>query len=273
MSVRFYATGSFQNLIGDMVNVHKSTACRAIRRVSLALVRTMEEHIYFPVTNQDTIRTKQDFLHMANFPNVIACVDCTHCRIVAPADHEHEYVNRKGFHSINVQIMCDANMRIVNIVVQWPGSTHDARILRQSNVYQGFENGEVNGLVLGDSAYPLKPWLMTPILIPRTELERRYNHAHTHTRCIVERCIGLAKRRFYCLGSILRLSPERACTVITACLILHNFCLRKGIPAPDEGEDDEDQENDDNEPQNGLNDNVGGRVARARLIAQHFAQN
>ncbi|KAL1278932.1 hypothetical protein QQF64_025605, partial [Cirrhinus molitorella] len=33
ISLRFYASGSFQNTFADMVNVSRSTACRAIRRV------------------------------------------------------------------------------------------------------------------------------------------------------------------------------------------------------------------------------------------------
>lgn len=37
IALRFYANGAFQNTVGDMINVHRTTACRAIRQVSLAL--------------------------------------------------------------------------------------------------------------------------------------------------------------------------------------------------------------------------------------------
>ena len=36
--------------------------------------------------------------------HVIGCIDCTHVKIIAPTDYEHEYVNRKNQHSINVQV-------------------------------------------------------------------------------------------------------------------------------------------------------------------------
>ena len=39
-------------------------------------------------------------------PNVIGCIDGTHIRIQAPSTNEHEYVNRKNVHSINVQVKC-----------------------------------------------------------------------------------------------------------------------------------------------------------------------
>ena len=44
---------------------------------------------------------------IAGFPCVIGCVDGTHIRLQAPSQNEPNYVNRKKFHSINVQVICD----------------------------------------------------------------------------------------------------------------------------------------------------------------------
>ena len=44
--------------------------------------------------------------HFAGLPNVMGCLDGTQIPITAPADNEADYVNRKSFHSINVQV-CD----------------------------------------------------------------------------------------------------------------------------------------------------------------------
>ena len=44
------------------------------------------------------------FKDVANMPNVIGAVDGTHVRIQAPSEEEWAYVNRKGEHSINVQV-------------------------------------------------------------------------------------------------------------------------------------------------------------------------
>jgi hypothetical protein len=38
-------------------------------------------------------------------------VDGTLIPIIAPAEHEEAYVCRKGFHALNVQAVCDADMR------------------------------------------------------------------------------------------------------------------------------------------------------------------
>ena len=84
-------------------------------------------------------------------------------------------IYRKGRYSINVQLICDSNGRITNVVARWPGSTHDSRILQASRVGQLFEGGRLEGILLGDSGYPVRPWLMTPLSYPETNAERAYN--------------------------------------------------------------------------------------------------
>ncbi|KAK0139253.1 putative nuclease HARBI1 [Merluccius polli] len=67
------------------------------------------------------------------FPSVIGCIDGTHIPITAPS-HNEEYVNRKSIHIIHVQIIRDAAYIISNAEAKWPGSVHDARIYRESNL-------------------------------------------------------------------------------------------------------------------------------------------
>lgn len=51
------------------------------------------------------------------------------------------FVNRKHFHSVNVQIICDAKMVLINVVAKWPVSTHDSFILSQSSVGRKLQAG------------------------------------------------------------------------------------------------------------------------------------
>jgi hypothetical protein len=37
-------------------------------------------------------------------------------RIIAPSQHEDQFVNRKGYHSINVQVVVNADSQFINIV-------------------------------------------------------------------------------------------------------------------------------------------------------------
>jgi len=80
----------------------------------------------------------------------------------------------------------------------------------------------------GDSGYPLEPWLLTPLANTTNPSEVAYNHAHSKTRTIIERCFGVLKSRFRCLdksGGTLLYSPEKTCQLITAAAVLHNYCI------------------------------------------------
>ena len=71
--------------------------------VTDALVKTLPKWISLPTQTQAD-QQKVKFFQKGGFPNVTGCVDCTHVRIQAPVVNEHEYVNRKNQHSINVQV-------------------------------------------------------------------------------------------------------------------------------------------------------------------------
>ena len=205
IALRFYASGSFQEVVGDTFGVSKRTVGRVIERVSRALSGRLDEYVRLPA-QRDADKTMDNFFAMAHFPNVIGCIDCTHIKIIAPNHNEHEYVNRRGKHSINVQVICDSDMIIINCVVRWPGSVHDARILRESTIFAMFETvpRPLSGVILGDSGYMLKDWLMTPFINPAGRPQERYNASHCSTRSTIERTNGLLKRRWHCLHSELR---------------------------------------------------------------------
>lgn len=57
---------------------------------------------------------------------------------------------------------------------------------------------------------------------------QRYNTAHCRTRVLIEQTVGVLKRRFSCLHSELRLSPQRACVAVVACCVLHNIGINRG---------------------------------------------
>ncbi|KAJ8926223.1 hypothetical protein NQ314_021411 [Rhamnusium bicolor] len=84
------------------------------------------------------------FYRKYNMPGVIGCIDCTHLAIfphIQDSLHpEHLYVNRKQYHSINVQLICDSNLKILNVNARYPGSTHDSFIWANSNVQGELRN-------------------------------------------------------------------------------------------------------------------------------------
>ena len=107
ITLRFFASGSFLQVIGDTFGCDKGTVSRIVRRVSLALAAKHETFITFPTTNEEKQQVRSGMYELAGFPCIVGCVDGTHVRIQSPSNNEPNYVNRKGYHSVNVQIVCD----------------------------------------------------------------------------------------------------------------------------------------------------------------------
>lgn len=129
---------------------------------------------------------------------------------------------------LNDQMVCDPNFRITSLCARWPGSCHDARIWKTSCLYQKFENGDYDGILLGDSGYPHSRYLMTLILTLRTQSEDRFNSSLLRTRVLIEQTFGIMKIKFQALHVGLRASPGQAVPYITACCILHNIGIERG---------------------------------------------
>lgn len=279
ITLRFYATGNYQRGIGQeyLLAVSQPIVSRSVEEVSRVLVlHFANDWIQFPddVTKN---ANKREFFQYCGIPGIIGAIDCTHVKIVAPSQEEHAYLNRKGYHSINVQLICDTHLNISNVNARFPGSCHDSYIWRQSIIknilQQNFQNGEQNTWLLGDSGYPQEPWLMTPILgtIPNTP-EDRYNQAHARGRNHIERTNGTLKTRFRCLLGErgLRYSPQKAASVINACCILHNMCMRARVPLEENIDEDlNDRMNIERFPEDPAAPEVG-RIIRQGMINRYF---
>lgn len=262
-AVRFAVTGSFQRVIGDTLNISQTSVHRCVWKVVKALLKNIDQFIYMP-TEQETRVIQQEFYSMARFPRVIGCIDGTHIRIIEPQLNPQSFINRKYYASINVMAICDSKNKFRYFYAKWPGSCHDSFILRSSEIWDAFENGSLHGIILGDSGYPCKNWLLTPFLNPESRPKQRYNSAHTRTRVTIERTFGIFKKRFASMHQELRLSPNDACLLICFCAILHNIAIDYHIEFNE-------PENNDDQPDSECNIDENACVTMREFIVQnHF---
>ncbi|XP_071581856.1 putative nuclease HARBI1 [Temnothorax nylanderi] len=218
--------------MADRFGISISSVFRVLRRVIAWLMTKLDEVIRWP-QGHDIVTTIESFCAKQGISNVLGAIDGTHIRIEKPAVFAQDYCNRKKFFSISLQIVADANMRITNVHCGEPGSLHDARIFRRSELYHA-ANGD-NGVLfpndtflLGDSAYPSLPWLVPPFrdnghLTPQ---QMEFNFIHSSTRMSVERTFGQLKGRFRRIKFFTEYREMSFIinTVVAAC-ILHNYCI------------------------------------------------
>lgn len=81
----------------------RATALRAVRRVTHALFSHCTRFIQWPSDDQ-AVSIMQGFEAISGFPGVIGAIDGTHIRINAPKENPADYINRKGYHSIQLQV-------------------------------------------------------------------------------------------------------------------------------------------------------------------------
>ncbi|KAJ3641886.1 hypothetical protein Zmor_028356 [Zophobas morio] len=234
LTLRFLATGSFLSVAGDFCGVHKSTASRTVKRVTVALANLRHRYIKMPQTYEEILTCRQQFFNIARFPRCIGAIDCSHVKIQSPGGDSAEiFRNRKQFFSLNVQTVSDTNLKILDIVSRWPGSAHDAHIFRNSALCARFEMGQFRDSVLvGDSGYPVKKYLVTPLLNINSNAENLYNESLIRTRNVVERSYGVWKRRFPCLAMGLRLKLDTVQALTVATAILHNVAVNENDILP-----------------------------------------
>ncbi|XP_036339835.1 putative nuclease HARBI1 [Rhagoletis pomonella] len=252
------------------MNICQQSVSRIIFQVSTSIARKTKDLVKFPSTAEKFNRVKQQFYELAHFPGVIACVDCTHIKIRSPGGLSAEvYRNRKGWFSINVQAVTGPNLEFFDLVVRWPGSTHDSFIYNSSSVKQRFNSGELKGILLGDSGYAVSNLLLTPFLSPSSTPQKEYNKSHIKTRNTVERCFGVWKRRFPCLHVGMGIKLETVVAVICACAALHNISILVDDLLP-VSSDNIETFNVEASPIN-ENSNSNGFIARQSLVDRFFS--
>ncbi|KZS02328.1 Uncharacterized protein APZ42_000680 [Daphnia magna] len=140
VALQFYATRTFQSTVGNVLKISQPSVSKCVRDVSKALCDITSEHI--------SLEIQRGFL--ANLRDVVWSGDGTHRRIARPHHDEDIYVNRKGYHSINVQGIFD----------------------EKCNFFSAFRNNKFGqSYVLGDSGYACTPFLLPPYSQPQGKTE------------------------------------------------------------------------------------------------------
>ncbi|CAJ1061399.1 hypothetical protein H4Q32_000108 [Xyrichtys novacula] len=110
-------------------DIPKSTVHDIVHRVTKAVVGILGSTIRLP--NPDQLEDiAAGFSRLGGSPalrTVVGAIDGCHVRIKPPAAHQLDFLNRKLFHSIQLQAICDHQGRFLDLFVGFPGSVHDAR--------------------------------------------------------------------------------------------------------------------------------------------------
>jgi hypothetical protein len=263
------ATPESYRSIGDRFDIVKSTVYYCIKRTVAALLNNICKKVISWPKIEDREQIGQGF-NRYGLEHCIGAIDGCHIAIKAPSTNSIDYINRKKFHSVILQGVCDSRMFFTDCDIRWPGSVHDARVLRNSDLFHAVhESFQPEEYIIGDAAYPCLEWIIPPFknngrLTPQ---QVHFNKQLSSTRNVIERAFALLKGRFRRLKMLEMYDIHDTNRTILACCVLHNICLQH-----EEDVEEYIQENLHEEVPNvpyiERNNAAEGRFVRQRIVDQ-----
>ena len=228
--------GGSQN-IAAYFGIGKGSVKNYVNRVVMALHEMKDEVVYWP--DEDERMEMRRRLSALGFRHCVGIIDGTLVILDFRPESYHEcYYSRKCFYALNVMIVCDDRSRVLYYNAGWPGSTHDNRVFRNSNLF--IKRGEYfshQEYLLGDSAYSSSTVMVQAFKkdVSHAELasdKEFFNTRLAQVRITSEHCIGILKGRFRCMKrNNIKLRKDkndvkRLVDLIGACIIMHNLLIQ-----------------------------------------------
>ena len=98
--------------------------CVCVRDVCSAIVDLLAIRYIMVQSGQSLQAVVDGFQSKWGFPQCVGAIAGSHIPIIAPKENPVDYFNRKGYHSVILQV--DHEYMFLDIYVGWPGSVHDA---------------------------------------------------------------------------------------------------------------------------------------------------
>ena len=250
ITLRYIATGNSYMSLQYGFRVAGNTICNFVPAVCEAIIQVYsDELLSCPITPEDWKEVADLFASRWNLPHCVGALDGKHVAIKCPPNSGSVYYNYKGFFSIVLMALVDANYQFLYVDMGSNGAGSDGGVFARTDLRKTLEDGSLgipppealpNGdrdmpyFIVGDEAFPLRTWLMKPI--PQrglTRPQRIYNYRLSRGRRVVENAFGLLANRFRCLLTTMPQTPDKVTSIVLACCCLHNL-IRKRYPSPND---------------------------------------
>ena len=223
------------NAFGIAIN----TASKIITDTCTFIVKLLgPTYIHLPQDENEMRKKVAEFESKFGMQQAFGCIDGTHIPIISPSDNAQDYYCYKGFHSLNVQAVCDYKGTFMDVECRWPGSVHDAKVFANSSVNDKLRNGKlprvfqsvlpgyekVPNYLIVDPAYPLTPFCMKEYDTCQNNEQVVFNNLLRSARNTIECAFGRLKARWAVLAKTIDFKLEKAPIVVYACFVLHNYC-------------------------------------------------
>lgn len=235
---RYLASGCSFTDLHYSFRLGVSTISGIVLDVCTAIWYIMRKECIPPPTRERWEDIAKQFEVRANFPHCIGAVDGKHVEIVNPLGSV--YFNYKGFSSVVLMAVADADYRFVYIDVGAQGKNHDSTVFQETNLWKAIIRNEIElpeptnlpgttdnifpYFLIGDEAFPLHKHLLRPYGGSYLSVKKRvFNYRLSRARRFVECTFGILSNKWRIFHKAINLEPKKACTIVKACAVLHNY--------------------------------------------------
>ncbi|XP_072369032.1 putative nuclease HARBI1 [Scyliorhinus torazame] len=224
VTLNLYTSGSFQDSSRVLCSISQSSAHRHTQDVMDALCTCELDYITFNLDQAHQDAQSAGLAAVAGMSQVHGVIDGTHVTLRASARQRVPFINRKGFPSLNVELVYNHQLQIMNFCARYPGSVHSAYTWCTRRFPALLRHSLDEGLTRG-----LRTEVMADDVCAeaQTEVKNHYNDVQLANRRIIDLCIGILKMRFRCLehsGGALQCSPQRVTRIMAAAVSCTTLC-------------------------------------------------
>jgi hypothetical protein len=174
----------------------------------------------FPTTEGEQIQVGNEFERKWDFPNCLGAVDGKHVKITAPRGSGSFYWNYKGFNSLVLMSIANANYEFYEKLLHEELNLPLPRKPDKSA-------SDLPYVFVGDEAFALCKDLLKPFSQKQLTNERRvFSYRLSRARRVIENTFGIMASRCRVFHTEINLKLEGIETVVLSCCVLHNFLRR-----------------------------------------------
>ena len=251
ITLRFLATGESYSSLHYQFRISVPSICQIVPETCQIIYQVLvNDYFHFPENADDWKRIAQGFQEKWQLPNCIGAADGKHIRILHPKNSGSSFYNYKGYYSIVLMAVVDADYNFVFADVGCQGRISDSGVMRNTPFWQMLANNNLNlpkpeplplpstsvfhpkppipFYIAGDDAFPLETFVMKPFSQRGLTDERSiFNYRLSRGRRVSENVFGILASRFRMYFTTLSMKPDNAVKIILASLVLHNLLRTK----------------------------------------------
>lgn len=119
--------------VANRFGITKSTCWKVVMRIGKLLLNVNRRNKIISWPKRERQIEIAHGYSQNGFTGVIGCIDGSHIKILAPKENPNSYVNRKGFHSILLQGVCDNKMLFIDMTTLFTESQKCILLLKEEN--------------------------------------------------------------------------------------------------------------------------------------------